>query len=465
MLSQFTATKIKGEGNLILSVLNSFSQSVPLLEPIKGVDLNIALFLNLTYFYSRAEGIIEQGTIIWDDIQSAYADASDVIEQVEKVNALLGYKFDSPFAQITGGTVCESGDNQPGRHLFCLFSFLVEFFYKGRLSLSVPVGCSPPPPFAGRIIRIDQGKQGTFVVWKREHGSPLRGKYLRMGPLDSSVDSSIYNYAHESFSRRWSGQIFENAPVCFSTGDLTLTLEVFDDEELTKLTDVDLVAMLQSPVHLNLPSLATLQTSVSKNLVFLEISGQVLINSRIIPQSVVDEFATPLSVQLSQRGKKNVVDDVKAAYDSASKFLKDVQNLQKEIFSFHARQILFTRTHRFFHLEFGFQLGPLPTVIVIDLMGFLQISAEVSMAPFKQAAQAALIPQAAAIVSAAVGVDLFIIRAGVGIIATIMDTTLEPRVRAFIDWPLDICFAVDLSIKPLRFERTEVFVCSYFSLQ
>jgi hypothetical protein len=88
----------------------------------------------------------------------------------------------------------------------------------------------------------------------------------------------------------------------------------------------------------------------------------------------------------------------------------------------------------------------------------MAVKAQVKLCPFSLGADAGVGPNANFQVKAYAAVSIFLIRAGITITVTIMDSTLLAHGNVtFTKWPLDVCFGIQLTMQPIKI-RVAVFV-------
>ncbi len=298
-------------------------------------------------------------TAIWDDVQVAYHKASAIFEHVKKAAAMLGTKFATGFPS----QVCSTSPTQ---------------IIPGSVVLSVDPATSPAivTPLSGLLYRVDEGQgKGAAVILQRT-SSPLRGKFIKIGPL--VLANGLQSRINTTLPLKTIlGSIYPNAPSCALTQLPSLQVQVFKTSALDVLEPVDLVAMVRSPIMERLRSLATIDASVPQNLVYLQVGGDVLLNRPVINTSFIASYLKPASQKT--RGDMEARDSQEACSGAS--------NFNTSSFNYRSLSRLFSRTILFFEKAFLIQVGPIPLTVNLKLQGQLNIDGEIIIKPFDQQIQ------------------------------------------------------------------------------
>ncbi len=290
----------------------------------------------------------------WVQIQTFTTAAQAIFETLQQARSMLGTKFARGFPT----DVCASS---AGTTL-------------GSVTFSVEADSAIVTPLSGVLVSVVEDQAaGSFVVLKRT-SSPLRGKFVRIGPL--VLASKLKELTGTTLPLKTAlGSIFPSAPTCDDSGLLSLQVQACTTALCDELEDVDLVAMVRTPILERLKSLAKIDASLPQNLAYLEIAGAVLLNRQIINTSFIQQYGVPLSKKL--HALRDAEEDASGASNFATTTAYDL----------HTSTNLYSALIMFYEQAFLLQLGPVPVAVLVQLQGNLKLDAELTLKPFAQTLQ------------------------------------------------------------------------------
>jgi hypothetical protein len=319
-------------------------------------------FSSLSHFLAWAQGpsgpfggFLSGFNETWSQIQHTFADAQAVFETLQQARSMLGTKFARGFPTD-----------------LCASSAAIT---KGGVTFSVEADSAIVTPLSGVLVSVVEDEAaGSFVVLKRT-SSPLRGKFVKIGPL--VLASKLRELNGTTLPLKTSlGSIFPGAPVCAVSGLLSLQVQACMTALCDTLEDVDLVAMVRTPVLERLKALAKIDASLPQNLAYLEIGGAVLINRQIINTSFIIAYGVPLA-----KKKLSAIRDAEEDASGASNFASTTA------FDLHTSTSLYSALLMYYQQAFLLQLGPVPVAVLVQLQGNLNLDAELTLKPFAQTLQ------------------------------------------------------------------------------